>query len=60
MMDGSNVSEFSCNPLTLEKKFNADPELTRDYVLRLNGHSDIVMPRRLSSALVRGLVLPIN
>ena len=37
----------------LEKKFKADPELTRDYVLRLNEHSDIVMPRRLSSALVR-------
>ena len=37
----------------LEKKFNADPELTRDYVLRLNEHSDIVVPRRLSTALVR-------
>jgi putative PIN family toxin of toxin-antitoxin system len=37
----------------LEKKFNADPELTRDYVLRLSEHSDIVMARRLSSALVR-------
>jgi putative PIN family toxin of toxin-antitoxin system len=37
----------------LEKKFKAHPELTRDYVLRLNELSDIVTPRKLSSALVR-------
>jgi putative PIN family toxin of toxin-antitoxin system len=37
----------------LEKKFKLDPELTRDYVLRLNELSDIVTPRKLSSALVR-------
>lgn len=37
----------------LEKKFKVDPELTRDYVLRLNELSDIVTPRKLSSALVR-------
>ena len=37
----------------LEKKFKVDPELTRDYVLRLNELSDIVTPRKLCSALVR-------
>ena len=36
----------------LEKKFNLDPELTRDYVLRLNEHSDIVTPRKLPGKLV--------
>ena len=37
----------------LEKKFNLDPELTRDYVLRLNELSDIVTPRKLPGKLVR-------
>jgi len=37
----------------LEKKFKADPELTRDYVLRLNELSDIVTPRKLPGKLVR-------
>jgi len=37
----------------LEKKFKADPELTRDYVLRLNELSDIVTPRKLPDKLVR-------
>jgi putative PIN family toxin of toxin-antitoxin system len=37
----------------LDKKFKVDPELTRDYVLRLNELSDIVTPRRLSGRLVR-------
>ena len=37
----------------LEKKFKVDPELTRDYVLRLNELSDIVTPRKLPGKLVR-------
>jgi putative PIN family toxin of toxin-antitoxin system len=37
----------------LDKKFKVDPELTRDYVLRLNELSDFVTPRRLSRRLVR-------
>ena len=37
----------------LEKKFKGDPELTRDYVLRLNELSDIVTPRKLPGKLVR-------
>ncbi len=37
----------------LEKKFRLDPELTRDYVLRLNELSDIVAPRKLPGKLVR-------
>jgi len=37
----------------LEKKFKVDPELTRDYVLRLNKLSDIVTPRKLPGKLVR-------
>jgi putative PIN family toxin of toxin-antitoxin system len=37
----------------LDKKFKVDPELTRDYVLRLNELSDIVTQRRLSGRLVR-------
>jgi putative PIN family toxin of toxin-antitoxin system len=37
----------------LEEKFKADPELTRDYVLRLNELSEIVTPRKLPGKLVR-------
>jgi putative PIN family toxin of toxin-antitoxin system len=37
----------------LEKKFKVDPELTRDYVLRLNELSDIITPRKLPGKLVR-------
>jgi putative PIN family toxin of toxin-antitoxin system len=37
----------------LENKFKADPELTRDYILRLNELSDIVTPRKLPGKLVR-------
>jgi putative PIN family toxin of toxin-antitoxin system len=37
----------------LDKKFKVDPELTRDYVLRLNELSDIVTPRKLPGKLVR-------
>ena len=37
----------------LNKKFKAHPELTRDYVLRLNELSDIVPPRKLSATPVR-------
>jgi putative PIN family toxin of toxin-antitoxin system len=37
----------------LDNKFKVDPELTRDYVVRLNELSDIVTPRKLSGRLVR-------
>ena len=37
----------------LDKKFKADPELTRDYVLRLNELSDVVASRKLPGKLVR-------
>jgi len=37
----------------LDEKFKADPELTRDYVLRLNELSDVVAPRKLPGKLVR-------
>ena len=37
----------------LENKFKVDPELTRDYVLRLNELSDIVTARKLPGKLVR-------
>jgi putative PIN family toxin of toxin-antitoxin system len=37
----------------LENKFKVDPELTRDYVLRLNELSDIATARKLPSKLVR-------
>jgi putative PIN family toxin of toxin-antitoxin system len=37
----------------LEKKFKLHPELTRDYVLRLNELSDIVTPRKLFGTPVR-------
>jgi len=37
----------------LEKKFKLHPELTRDYVLRLNELSDVVTPRKLSGTSVR-------